>query len=101
MGQSKYPRLTPDEVMANLTKLGFSWKRTTGDHAQYERLPSMKDPKRRVVTVDTGTTDFGEALMKSMIGQSGDSREEFYGATKRTARKAGVVFTRLSIEGEK
>ncbi len=33
--------------------------------------------------------DFDAFLIKSMISQSGFSREEFYCATKRTARKIG------------
>lgn len=34
--------------------------------------------------------DFGETLIKSMISQSNFKRDEFYGATKHSARKASV-----------
>jgi predicted RNA binding protein YcfA (HicA-like mRNA interferase family) len=100
MGKHKYPPLTPGEVVAILVKLGFTLKRTHGDHAHYERLPSESDPRRRIVTVDMGAKDFGDTLMKSMIGQSGLERNEFYGATKRTALKAGVKFLRVSNDPE-
>lgn len=47
---------------------------------------------RSVVTVDVSKTDFSERLIKSMVRQSNHTREEFYGATKKTARKASVAF---------
>jgi len=34
--------------------------------------------------------DFNPFLIKSMIAQSGLSREAFYGATKSTAKKIGM-----------
>jgi hypothetical protein len=45
------------------------------------------------VTVDVSRAEFREDLMKSMIRQSNPTREEFYSATKRTARKASVGFS--------
>lgn len=90
MGQKKYPPLGVHEVEAILGRRGFLFKRQTGDHAQFERGPIPSDPQRRVVTVDRGAGDFGDKLIKSMIAQSGMTREQFYGATKRTAQKAGV-----------
>jgi predicted RNA binding protein YcfA (HicA-like mRNA interferase family) len=100
MGKRKYPPLTPGEVVAILLKSGFTLKRTHGDHAHYERLRSESDPLRRIVTVDTGAKDFSDTLVKSMIEQSGLGRSKFYGATKRTAAKAGVKFLRVSNEAE-
>jgi predicted RNA binding protein YcfA (HicA-like mRNA interferase family) len=89
LGRRKYPPLKPDEVVAILRALGFEFKCKEGSHEQYERLPVRGHP-RRIATVDAHYAEFDDDLMKSMIRQSGHTREEFYGATKRTARKAGV-----------
>jgi predicted RNA binding protein YcfA (HicA-like mRNA interferase family) len=86
VGQRKYPCLTPSEVISVLEAIDFKLKRTTGSHSHYE-CEQGKDGKRHVVTVDTSVDEFREDLMKSMIRQSGRSREEFYGATKRTRKK--------------
>ncbi len=78
----KYPPLTPREVVQVLNELGFVLDRQKGAHAQY------KHPvKKTLVTVDMGVSEFRDTLMKSMIDQSGFSREDFYRATKRTAKK--------------
>jgi hypothetical protein len=89
MGRRKYPPLTPSETVAILTALGFHHKKTVGSHAHYERLPKGRFP-RAVVTVDTHYKEFDDDLIKNMIDQSRHTREEFYGATKSTAKKAGV-----------
>lgn len=86
MGRHKYPPLTPSEVITILEALGFTVKRQTGSHAHYERAPD-ENQVRRVVTVDTSVHEFWDELIKSMIRQSGFTREEFYGATKKTAKK--------------
>jgi predicted RNA binding protein YcfA (HicA-like mRNA interferase family) len=86
MGTRKYPPRTPSEVISILQSLGFSFKRQTGSHQHFERV-SGKNGKRCIVTVDTSIGEFWEELIKSMIGQSGFSREQFYGATKRTFKK--------------
>jgi predicted RNA binding protein YcfA (HicA-like mRNA interferase family) len=76
MGQ-KLPLLKPAEVCRNLQALGFKFKRQDGSHAQYER-PADGTRKRCVVTVDMGKRNgFSLELMKSMIRQSGFSRDEF------------------------
>ena len=90
MGKRKYPPLTPSEVIAILSALGFFWKHQEGSHCAYERAACSKR-KRAVVTVDTAKSEFDEFLLKSMIRQSQFERAEFYGATKSTARKAGVT----------
>lgn len=90
MGQRRYPPLTPPEVRAILLRLGFIEKNHEGSHVQYERQADDQDSQRRVVTVDTAEKQFDEFLLKSMIRQSGRTRELFYGATKKTARKASV-----------
>ena len=86
MGKRRYPPLTPSEVVAVLKSLGFAFKRQDGSHAHYERAAD-KERRRALVTVDASVDEFWEELMKSMIRQSGFSREEFYGATKGTAKK--------------
>ena len=100
MGQKKYPPLTPSEVEAILKKSAFTFKRQVGDHAHFERLATARDPQRRVVTVDRGYSNFDDKILKSMIDQSGMTRSEFYGATKRTALKAGVPILRATAEVE-
>lgn len=100
MGQRKYPPLSPSEVEAILRKSGFTFKRQEGDHAHWEHLPDESDSRRRLVTVDRGYQQFDDKLLKSMIEQSGLDREHFYGATKRTAIKAGVPILRQSPEPE-
>ena len=92
MGRRRYPPLTPSEVRAVLRALGFVEKNQLGSHAHYERQADDQDSQRRVVTVDIAEREFDEFLIKSMISQSGRTREEFYGATKKTARKASVPF---------
>jgi predicted RNA binding protein YcfA (HicA-like mRNA interferase family) len=99
MGQRKYPPLTPDEVVAILKGLGFIRQRTAGSHEQYECARNERYP-RSVVTVDTAYPEFDDDLIKSMIRQSNRTREVFYGATKRTARKASVPFLKLSVSTE-
>jgi predicted RNA binding protein YcfA (HicA-like mRNA interferase family) len=95
MGQRKYPPLTPSEVAAILTSLGFTKVREESSHAHYECRAAGKYP-RSIVTVDTGYSEFDDTLIKSMIRQSNRPREIFYGATKRTARKAAVQFVKLA-----
>ncbi len=77
----KYPPLTPNEVIDILKSLGFRLDRIHGSHHQYT------NDSGNLVTVDTKEKDFGPTLIKSMISQSGYTREVFYGATKKTAKK--------------
>jgi predicted RNA binding protein YcfA (HicA-like mRNA interferase family) len=86
MGQRRYPPLTPSEVVSILQALGFTKKRQVGSHAHYERLAT--DGKERcLVTVDMAVSVFWPELIKSMINQSGHTREEFYRATPKTSKK--------------
>ena len=99
MSRRKYPPLTPAEVKAILTRWSFAEKNREGSHAQFERLADHRDRQRRVVTVDLAEREFDEFLIKSMIRQSGLTREEFYGATKKTAKRASVAFVELPDTG--
>lgn len=85
MGKRKYPPLKNREVIGILTALGFTPVRQESSHAQYERVADANHP-RALVTVDN-YPDFEERMIKSLISQSGFSREDFYGATKATAKK--------------
>jgi predicted RNA binding protein YcfA (HicA-like mRNA interferase family) len=91
----KHPPLTPQEVVAILKDRGFTVDNQVGSHAQY--VGYFKGVKRRV-TVDVGEADFGDTLMKSMIRQSGMSREDFYCTTKSTARKISKKKVEFSPE---
>ena len=82
----KYPPLKLREVLAILRSLGFDEKSSVGSHHKYTRIVQGI---QRTVTVDHSIDDFDPFLLKSMISQSGFSREEFYCATKETARKIG------------
>src|ERR1700733_12941088 len=99
MGQRRYPPLTPSEVVAILTAHRFSKKHEVGTHVQYE-CPRTAEHPRSVVTVDVGYREFDDDLIKSMIRQSNRSREQFYGATKRSAKKANVPLLKLSPSSE-
>jgi predicted RNA binding protein YcfA (HicA-like mRNA interferase family) len=95
MGKRKYIPLAPADVVAILRNLKFVLKRQVGSHAQWEH-PAEGQYPRSVVTVDMAQREFDEFLLKSMIRQSNRSHEEFYGATKRTARKASVPFLKVA-----
>jgi len=86
MGKRRYPPLKPHEVVAILLANNFKKKRQDGSHAQYE-LEATEGSQRRLVTVDMSVSDFWEDIIKSMIRQSGLTREEFYGATRGTKKK--------------
>ena len=93
MGQRKYPPLTQSEVVAILRTLGFTMVREESSHAHYEAQACKVYP-RSLVTVDTKYREFDDERIKNMIQQSKRSRDLFYGATKGTARKAGVAFVK-------
>lgn len=92
MGNRKYPPLKQSEMVAIFVALGFARDRTS-KHPCYER-DADAIRRRKVVPIDD-YDEFDETLIKSMIEQSGFSREEFYGSTKSTAKKINVkkIFT--------
>ena len=99
MGKRSTPPLTPSEVVAILKVMGFGFKNHEGSHAHYE-CPATGQYPRSVVTVDMHCKEFDDFLMKSMIRQSNRSIAEFYGATKRSARKASVPFLKVGESPE-
>lgn len=91
MGQRSHPPLSPDEVVSILLARGFRYRGTEGSHAQYVRVADDKR-KTALVSVDMHYRQFDVDLIQRMIRNSGFSRKEFYGATKKTARRACVPF---------
>ena len=87
------------EVEGVLLALGFAAKHQQGSHRQYERPADGVRP-RSVVTVDMAEREFDQFLLKSIIRQANFTRDEFYGATKRTAQKAGVKYFRPSTTSQ-
>jgi predicted RNA binding protein YcfA (HicA-like mRNA interferase family) len=85
MGKRRYPPLKHREVIQIVTALGFTLVRQESTHAQYERLADATR-KRAIVTVDN-YDDFEEKIIKKLIAQSGFTREKFYSATSKTAKK--------------
>lgn len=88
---SQYPPITPKEAI-DIAK-AFGWKehpnppRTAGDH-KYFIHPDFELP----LQIDMGESDFRETYIKSMMKRMNISREEFYGSTKRTAKKINIKF---------
>lgn len=80
----QYPALTTKEIIQILEANGFILNNTVGSHSQYIGIINGKHCR---VTVDLHYSDYGIDLIKSMIWQSGLSRDEFYCSTKHTAKK--------------
>lgn len=97
MGIRSYPPLTVAEIKAVLKNLGFEWDRTEGSHSQWKRLARDGRPAA-VITVDEHYKEIGDKLLKNIIQQSTFTREQFYGASKWTAKKIGIKFARC-VEG--
>ena len=83
----RYPQLTLAEVRSILKFNGFEVNNTVGSHQQWV---GMIGGERRRVTVDISEAPFDDFLIKSMIRQSGVSRDDFYASTKATAKKVGL-----------
>lgn len=80
----KYPPLKPNEIIQVLKALGFIYTKSDGDHNFYQK-------GHRIVQVDMGETEgFRTPGMQIIINNSEYSREIFYRATKRTAKKIGM-----------
>lgn len=80
----QYPSLKPNEVVQCLKALGFLYTKSDGDHDYYEK-------GHRLVQVDMGEKHgFASPGMQIIINHSEYSREIFYRATKKTAKKIGM-----------
>lgn len=64
---------------------------TVGSH---EKWRGVINGKKQIVTVDKKYKDFDGTIIKSMINQSGVTREEFYCATRQTAKKINMKPTK-------
>lgn len=91
----KYPQLTDKEVVSNLKALGFGYSHSKGGHDFYKASHSGRN---WTVTVDPNNSPFDDFLLRSMISQSGFTREQFYGATARTAKKIAKLAVNASTE---
>lgn len=79
-----YPSLKPREIIQCLEALGFVHTKDKGDHKFFEKGV-------HVVQVDMGEKQgFASPGMQIIMANSGYSREIFYRATKKTARKIGM-----------
>lgn len=77
MGKT-YPPLDRRQIEFILKKLKFTPKRKKASHTQWE---GYTEGQRRIVTVDhlkSRQEKYGHKLLKSMIDQSGLSKEDFY-----------------------
>jgi len=83
----KYPPLTPEEVIGILLARGFAYDHSRGSHDYYKGTIRGVE---RTVTVDRHYREFDSRLIRFMLDQSGLTREEFYGSTKRTAKKINL-----------
>jgi predicted RNA binding protein YcfA (HicA-like mRNA interferase family) len=86
----KYPVLALAEVLAILKYWDFEVVTQSGSHAQYG---AVIGGIKRKVTVDMGLDEFDDFLLRSMVRQSGLSRNQFYLCTKATAKKINGRFT--------
>ncbi len=84
MGSKKYLPLTPNELKRVLKAFGFIYKRTRGDHEQWE---GMTNEKRRVITVQLISGEYSIKRMKTIIRNLDITADEFYGRDESIARR--------------
>jgi len=79
----RYPPLSYRDTVTILEAFDFILKATKGSHEQWE---GNTRGKHRKVTLQKGA-EYDERDIRSHILQAGVSREEYYGASPRTAKK--------------
>ena len=79
-----WPPLELRELVNILTALGITYSHSEGGHDFYV---GTTGGQKRKVTVDPKCAPFDIYLLKSMCKQAGCTRAEFYGASKKTAKK--------------
>lgn len=84
MPNRTYLPLTPDELKRVLKALGLAYKRTTGDHEQWEGLVKGL---RRVSTVQLIRGTYSIERMKRLVENLGLSPGEFYCADNKIAKR--------------
>lgn len=87
MGNRKYPPLKPKQIENILYARGFILHKKKGDHRYYVREVRGK---KRIPQIDWGIDMYNSNWIKTIIKQSGMTREQFYCSTKKTARKIGL-----------
>lgn len=75
-----YPPITCKELKAILKHLGFSLESTSGSHEQWTKVAGGRKHK---VTVDCPKSPFTQTLIKSMAGQAGVTKQDFYRILKK------------------
>lgn len=85
MGKRSYPPLKHAQIIDIMKALKFKPVRH-GDHECWEREPDQENLQRRVVPIGD-YEEFDQTLIKRIIGETGFTREQFYGATPKTAKK--------------
>ena len=71
---SKYPVLTPKEIIKVLENFGFTFKSQRGSHAKYIKI-SQDFPTRTVII--PMHNEVAKGTLKSILEQAGISLEEF------------------------
>lgn len=79
-----YLLLTPDDLKRVLKAFGLTYKRTTGDHEQWQ---GTVKGLRRVSTVQLIRGTYSTDRMKRVIENLGLSPEEFYRADSKIAKR--------------
>jgi predicted RNA binding protein YcfA (HicA-like mRNA interferase family) len=87
MGQRKYPPLQPREIEEILIARGFVFKKSKGDHKYYVH---NVNGRTYIAQIDMGNPVYNDKWIKLVIKEAGMTREQFYSATKSTARKVGL-----------
>ena len=78
-----WPPLKRREVRAILKECGFVVVDSKGSHEKWRT--TIKGQERNVIVDDYD--EFDGDVLRSIVNQSGLTREEFYGATKKTSKK--------------
>ena len=79
-----WPPLELREVIDILAVLGLTYSHSKGGHDFYK---GVRHDLSSAVTVDPNCAPFSADLLQFMCKQARSNRQEFYGATKKTAVK--------------
>lgn len=97
MGPRFFPPLEARDVRQILRNRNFAKVRQESSHETWE---GTVRGERRLVTVDENCAPFCGDILRTMIRQSGLTREEFYGSSKRAAKKINCKVQLLSRDPE-
>jgi predicted RNA binding protein YcfA (HicA-like mRNA interferase family) len=91
MGKRGLPPLERSEVVACLRAAGFALT-SAGRNNRHDKYEGRIRGRLRCVPVSRSHTMMCGWLLKSIIAQSGLTKDEFYGMTRGTAAKLGCRF---------